>query len=217
MFTGLIEATGHLRRVDRKGPGAQLVIAAPSDMVAELVLGESVACDGACLTVTHAQGDLFTVDASAETLQRTTLGSRSIGDRLHLERAMRLGDRFGGHIVAGHVDATGTIAYRRPLGRSISMGFDAPDSVQRYLVDKGSITIDGVSLTVNTVSARGFDVVLIPHTQGVVHLADKPVGAAVNLEADIIGKYVERLLGGRSGGVDMGTLAKAGFLDKGYR
>jgi riboflavin synthase len=217
MFTGLIEATGQLRRVERKGPGAQLVIAAPADMVAELVLGESVACDGACLTVTHAQGDLFTVDASAETLNRTTLGGLAIGGRLHLERAMRLGDRFGGHIVAGHVDATGTIAHRRPLGRSISMGINAPDSVHRYLVDKGSIAIDGVSLTVNTVTARGFDVVLIPHTQGVVHLADKPVGAAVNLEADIIGKYVERLLGGRSGGVDMSTLAKAGFLDKSYR
>lgn len=216
MFTGLIEACGTLRRVERRGLGATLVIEGPAALVAELTLGESVACDGACLTVTQFGGVSFTVDASAETLARTTLGERRPGDRLHLERALRVGDRLGGHIVAGHVDATGTVRTRRPLGRSIAMAFDAPEPVSRYLVSKGSIAIDGVSLTVNTVDPRGFDVVLIPHTQGVVHLADKAVGARVNLEADIIGKYVERLMGPRSGGgVDLATLARAGFLGGG--
>ena len=117
-------------------------------------------------------------------------------------------------MVAGHIDATGRILRRQPVGRSLAIWFTAPDVVSRYLVAKGSIAIDGVSLTVNGVDAQGFDVVLIPHTQGVVHLAEKPVGARVNLEADIIGKYVERLMGGRSGGVDMATLARAGFLDR---
>ena len=214
MFTGLIEACGTVRRFERRGPGAQITFAAPPTMVAELVLGESVACDGACLTVTHAGGGEFTVDASSETLSRTTLGERKLGDRVHLERALRLGDRFGGHMVAGHIDATGRVLRRQPTGRSLAVWFSAPEAVARYLVDKGSIAIDGVSLTVNSVDSKGFDVVLIPHTQGVVHLAEKPVGARVNLEADIIGKYVERLIGGRSGGVDMSTLAKAGFLDR---
>lgn len=214
MFTGLIEASGSVERFERRGPGAQITIAAPPTLVAELVLGESVACDGACLTVTHAAGHNFTVDASAETLSRTTLGERKLGDRLHLERALRVGDRLGGHMVAGHIDATGRVLRRQPVGRSIAMWFTAPEAVSRYLVAKGSIAIDGVSLTVNGVDAQGFDVVLIPHTQGVVHLAEKPVGARVNLEADIIGKYVERLMGGRSGGVDMTTLARAGFLNR---
>ncbi|MGK0362277.1 MAG: riboflavin synthase [Bradymonadia bacterium] len=214
MFTGLIEAEGTVRRFERRGPGAQITLAAPPEMVAELVLGESVACDGACLTVTHAGGREFTVDASSETLQRTTLGERKIGDRLHLERALRLGDRLGGHMVAGHIDATGRVLRRQAVGRSLAVWFSAPPEVSRYLVSKGSIAIDGVSLTVNGVDPQGFDVVLIPHTQGVVHLAEKPVGARVNLEADIIGKYVERLMGGRSGGVDMTTLARAGFLDR---
>lgn len=216
MFTGLIEACGTLRRVERRGPGVTLIVQAPPAMVADLVLGESVACDGACLTVTRFGGDNFSVDASAETLQRTTLGERRPGDRLHLERAMRLGDRFGGHIVAGHVDATGLIRSKRPVGRSIAMGFSVPEAVSRYLVAKGSIAIDGVSLTVNEVDPQGFDVVLIPHTQGVVHLADKPVGARVNLEADVIGKYVERLMGPKQGGVDLATLARAGFLGGGH-
>lgn len=217
MFTGLIEACGTLRRIERRGPGVTLTIEAPASMVAELTLGESVACDGACLTVTRFGGETFGVDASAETLARTTLGDRRPGERLHLERALRLGDRLGGHIVAGHIDDVGTIRSKTPLGRSVAIAFNAPAPVARYLVEKGSIAIDGVSLTVNSVDAQGFDVVLIPHTQGVVHLADKPVGAKVNLEADVIGKYVERLMGPQRGGVDLATLARAGFLGGGGR
>lgn len=218
MFTGLVEMSGRLRRAEPRGPGTRLVIEATAAMVAELTLGESVAVDGACLTVIDATGPSFAVDASAETMQRTTLGDRRPGDRLHLERALRLSDRLGGHLVAGHVDATGNIRAVEPLGEALRMQFDAPPEVRRYLVAKGSIAIDGVSLTVNTVDAAGFDVVLVPHTQSVVHLHHKRQGARVNLEADLIGKYVERLLTWRDGdarpasGVDLALLSKSGFI-----
>ncbi|MEZ4474990.1 MAG: riboflavin synthase [bacterium] len=218
MFTGLIEATGSLRARVQRAAGVTLTVGAPATLVAELVLGESVAVDGACLTVTATGADAFTVDASAETMARTTLGERRIGDALHLERALRLGDRLGGHIVAGHVDATGELVRRTPLGEALELWFRAPAAVGRYLVDKGSIAIDGVSLTVNAVDADRFSVVLIPHTQGVVHLHRKAVGARVNLEADLIGKYVERLMnpaaGGARGGLDLETLARAGFVGR---
>lgn len=186
-------------------------------MVAELTLGESVAVDGACLTVIEATGDAFAVDASAETMKRTTLGQRRPGDRLHLERALRLGDRLGGHLVTGHIDATGAVRASEPLGEALRVTFDAPPHLHRYLVAKGSIAIDGVSLTINTVDAAGFDVVLVPHTQSVVHLHHKAPGARVNLEADIIGKYVERLLTARDAdppapGVDLALLTKSGFI-----
>ncbi|MCA9545120.1 MAG: riboflavin synthase [Myxococcales bacterium] len=222
MFTGLIEATGTLRRVDPLPKGVTLTLGAPRALVAELALGDSVACDGACLTVTRFSDDWFTVDASAETMARTALGERRPGHRVHLERALRLGDRLGGHIVAGHVDGTGRLVRKAPLGEAVQLEFSAPPEVARYLVDKGSVAIDGVSLTVNTVddAAGTFSVVLIPHTQGVVTLADRPVGSRVNLEADVIGKYVERLLTHRGGAgahkapLDLETLARAGFMSR---
>lgn len=218
MFTGLIETTGTLRRAVPKGPGSTLTIAAPAAMVAELTTGESVAVDGACLTVTTHGGDAFDVDASAETLACTTLGDRRPGDNLHLERAMKLGDRLGGHIVAGHVDATGTIRSVEPLGSALRMVIAAPEAVMRYLVVKGSIAVDGISLTVNEVLADAFSLVLIPHTQSIVHLHKKRAGARVNLEADLLGKYVERLLQprtesqGQPGGIDLALLARHGFV-----
>ncbi len=221
MFTGLIETAGTLRRLEPRGPGVRLVVGAPRAMVAELTLGESVAVDGACLTVIGASGDCFEVDASAETMDRTTLGDRRVGDRVHLERALRLGDRLGGHLVAGHIDATGTVRRVEALGEALVVYFDAPPEVARYLVPKGSIAVDGVSLTVNTVDAAGFSVALVPHTLTIVHLHQKKVGARVNLEADLIGKYVERLLAGRQdeagrsgSGVDLEMLARAGFVGK---
>ena len=228
MFTGLIEATGSLTRVERRGPGVTLTLRAPHTMVSELTLGESVAVDGACLTVTRYGGDAFTVDASSETMDRTTLGLRKVGDEVHLERALRLGDRLGGHWVSGHIDDTGALRSVKPLGEARELWFDAPPSVLRYVVEKGSIAIDGASLTVNQLDATGFSVVLIPHSQGLLHLSERSPGARVNLEADIIGKYVERLMAypstpagahgqghngsSHSGSVQLSTLAKAGFL-----
>ncbi|MBU0551558.1 riboflavin synthase [Myxococcota bacterium] len=212
MFTGLIEAVGEVRRLTRRGVGAQIQLKAPAAMVAELTLGESVAVDGACLTVVEAGGEAFTVDASGETLRRTTLGGRRPGDPVHLERAMRLGDRFGGHIVAGHVDDTGQIERLTPVGEAVEIWITASETIERHLVNKGSIAVDGVSLTLNALAAGRFSVTLIPHTQRVIHLARKQPGARVNLETDIIGKYVERLLGRAGRPIDADLLSRAGFL-----
>ena len=228
MFTGLIEASGALTRLERRGPGVTLSLRAPRALVAELTLGESVAVDGACLTVTRFGGDSFTVDASSETMDRTTLGLRKVGDHVHLERALRLGDRLGGHWVSGHIDATGSLRSVKPLGEARELWFDAPASIMRYVVEKGSIAIDGASLTVNSLDHAGFSIVLIPHSQGILHLSERSPGARVNLEAAVIGKYVERLLsfaqgdrGGHTeaspqrahgGGLAPSALAKAGFL-----
>ncbi len=219
MFTGLIETSGRLTRLEAKGPGVKMSIQAPKDMVSELTLGESVAVDGACLTVVSTDGDTFAVEASAETMKVTTLGDRSVGDKLHLERALRVGDRLGGHIVSGHVDATGRIRSKQPLGTALTVAFDAPPEIMKYVIPKGSITIDGISLTVNGVDERGFDVVLIPHTQEIVRLHTKTPGDRVNLEADVIGKYVERMLvwsssspETASGSVSIELLTKSGFI-----
>ena len=220
MFTGLIEANGIIRRIERHGAGATFTFGAPPDLVSTLRLGDSVACDGACLTVVRFDSDWFTVDASAETIRCTTLSARRVGDHLHLERALALGDRLGGHIVAGHIDATGEVVSKQANNRSIMMHFRAPDEICRYLIPKGSICIDGVNLTVNTVDDEGriFSVWLIPHTQSVVRLHHRSVGDQVNLEADLLGKYVERLLSPRQAQantpqpVDLSLLARTGFL-----
>jgi len=220
MFTGLIETNGTIDRISSRGPGVELTIRASQAIVDELVLGESVAVDGACLTVTQIIHGRFTVDASAETMERTTLGERRIGDRLHLERALRLGDRLGGHWVTGHVDGVGILRSRDTLGEASQLWFTTPQEISKYLVSKGSIAIDGASLTINGIDDQGFSVVLIPHTLSILNLAHKRVGASVNLEADILGKYVERLLGdviapkepSPSSQLDLSTLAKAGFI-----
>lgn len=226
MFTGLVETTGTIDRLSPRGPGVEMVIRAPSSLVAELSLGESVAVDGACLTVTHYSGERFTVDASAETMEKTTLGDRYAGDHVHLERALRLGDRLGGHWVTGHIDGVGSLRSRAMLGDAIQLWFNAPAMISKYLVKKGSIAIDGASLTVNELDESGFSIVLIPHTLSVLNLNHKGPGASVNLEADILGKYVERLLsaglghtndqssaeGYQAPSLDLSTLAKAGFL-----
>lgn len=217
MFTGLIEAKGQIKGLASRGPGVQFTIQADKAFTESLRVGDSVACDGACLTVISVQGAAFAVDVSSETVERTTLMRRRIGDWLHLERALALGARLGGHLVTGHVDATGTVRSTQRIGETLRMEVNAPDLIRRYLIPKGSITIDGVSLTVNGVDPKGFDIVLIPHTQSVVHLHGKQPGTLVNLEADLIGKYVDHLLeqperSAPVSKVSMALLKNAGFI-----
>jgi riboflavin synthase len=195
MFTGLVEERGRLSRVTPKGPGMSLIIEASRSFVQSLSLGESVAVDGACMTVTHAHDTSFSFDASAESMSRTTLGKRRAGDELHLERALRLGDRVGGHLVSGHIDGLGKLMQRTKVGEAVLLQFALESTLLPYLIEKGSIAIDGISLTINELFDDGFSVMLIPHTQSVVHLHDKALHGDVNIEVDQIGKYVERLLG----------------------
>lgn len=195
MFTGLIEDLGAIRstRATRTGRTFEIASRWPA---AELTIGESIAVDGACLTVTTATGDAFTVEASQETLNRTTLGALKTGDRVHLERALRLADRLGGHLVLGHVDGVGKLVTRREVGEALSLQFEAPAAVMDFIIEKGSITIDGVSLTVNGHQQQRFDVTIIPHTTAVTKLAAYRPGARVNLEADVVGKYVKKFVTG---------------------
>lgn len=193
MFTGLVEDVGKVTRAEHRG-GAMLLEIAPGALpVDELVLGESVAIDGTCLTVTQRGNGRFQALASQETLDRTTLGGLRAGLTVNLERALRASDRLGGHIVAGHVDAVGTIDAREPLGPAVKVSFATPGQLLRYVVEKGSIAVDGISLTVNHVGEYSFAVVLIPHTLEKTALHAKPVGAKVNLEVDVVAKYVEKL------------------------
>ena len=219
MFTGLIEGTGTLLRMERHGPDARMVISPAFDM-GKPVLGESIAVDGACLTVVDFDRGAFGADVSAETLARTTLGRKTPGSRVNLERALRLGDRLGGHLVSGHVDAIGVLRERKPEGRSLRLIFDLAREMMRFVIEKGSIAINGISLTVNGVSSSGFDVNIVPHTASMTTLPDLKVGAEVNIETDLIGKYVHRLLSpredpseesGAGKGIDLDLLRRHGF------
>lgn len=196
MFTGLVEDLGAVVRADRRSDALVLTIRPTTIAVSALAIGESIAHDGVCLTVTERGGGTYSVLAGAETLARTTLGEARVGSELHLERALALGERLGGHMVAGHVDGTGLVAARRDQGANLVLTIAAPPALLRYIVVKGSIAVDGVSLTVNRVDDAGFDVALIPHTVAATHLGERRPGGRVNLEVDLIGKYVEKLLGG---------------------
>ena len=193
MFTGLVEEMGTVRERTPSAAGARLVIGC--DAVRDgLAIGDSVSVNGACLTVVEMGDDWFAVDCVEETLRRTSVGDREPGDRVNLERAMRVGDRLGGHIVQGHVDGTGTVSGTTPEGDGVMMSVAAPAEVLRYVVEKGSITVDGVSLTVATRDPAGFTIALIPHTMEMTTLGPQAVGRRVNLEADVVAKYVEALV-----------------------
>ena len=195
MFTGLVEDVATVARAERRGDALVLTVEPAAFAASELGLGDSVSHDGVCLTVTEVAGKTFTVLAGAETLRRTTLGELRAGGKVNLERALRVGDRLGGHMVAGHVDAVGEIAARRDLGANIVYTIAAPPDVLRYVVEKGSIAVDGVSLTVSRVDGEGFDVSLIPETLERTTLGAAAPGRIVNLEVDIVAKYVEKLAG----------------------
>ena len=195
VFTGLVEDIGALERVEASADARVLIVRPAAISVGELVIGESIAVDGVCLTVTARGQGTFTVLAGEETLRRTAVADLAPGTRVNLERAMRLGDRLGGHLMQGHVDGVGEVETRREAGSNLVLEFRAPPAILRYVVEKGSIGVDGISLTVVSVADYSFAVALIPHTAGATTLAGKPVGARVNLEVDMIAKYVERLLG----------------------
>lgn len=192
MFTGIVEGTGKVKSIQAMKVGMRLEVEAEYDLE-RLNVGESIAVNGCCLTVTSRLGKAFWLDLSEETLQKTTLQFLKEGDRLNLERPLRVGDRLGGHIVQGHVDGLGEVMEIREAGAGKEIIFSVPVELKRYLIEKGSVAIDGVSLTVNRVNGTLFTVMVIPHTQGVTTFSALKRGSCVNLEVDIVGKYVEKL------------------------
>lgn len=210
MFTGIVEEVGRVQSIRREPANAVLTIAA-SKVLEDVHLGDSIAVCGVCLTVTSFTSSAFTADVMHETLNRSSLGALKPGSPVNLERAMPANGRFGGHIVSGHIDGTGRITRIRPDGNAIWYTVSATPSLLRYIVEKGSIAIDGISLTVAAVTGRDFSVSIIPHTQGQTTLSARRVGDTVNLETDCIGKYVEKLLGSPDAGITRAFLARCGY------
>lgn len=198
MFTGIIEGVGHLAARESIGGDVRFTFDVGGLPFDSVQLGESIAVNGVCLTVVEFDATSFKADASTETLSLTTLGGLPVGAALNLERAMRPTDRLGGHLVSGHVDGLGKVLSVHDDARAQRWRFAAPASLLKYIAKKGSICVDGVSLTVNEVDSEGFEVALIPHTVSHTRFAETQVGDAVNLEIDLVARYVERLLGERS-------------------
>ncbi|GFO64741.1 riboflavin synthase [Geomonas paludis] len=214
MFTGLIETVGELVSIERRGASGSLTVktSLPLD---EIRIGDSIAINGACLTVVRKGGGAVTFDVSPETIDRTAFKNLKSGAPLNMERAMRLSDRLDGHLVSGHVDCVATITERREVANNIVFSFRFPAEFAKYIAAKGSVAIDGISLTVNEVGADSFSVNIIPHTASKTTLISKRVGDEVNIETDLLCRYLERLLAGKErnqGGVTMDLLAKNGFI-----
>ncbi|MBJ93825.1 MAG: riboflavin synthase [Rickettsiales bacterium] len=198
MFTGIITSVGTIL-AQTPCPAGLHVRVRSTWTNPDFDLGESIAIDGACMTVVDFDNATFGVEVSPESLDKTTLGDRNEGDRVNLERAMKMEDRFGGHFVSGHIDNTGRLLAIDEAGSCLKMSFELPTELRRYVISKGSITIDGISLTVNGLDPENglFDVMIVPHTQTETSLAQRQPGDRVNLEVDLLGKYVERLLAAR--------------------
>lgn len=214
MFTGIIEDTGKVISVESHGREKRVTIGLPSHLT-EVQVGDSINVNGACLTVAKINGQTVQVDVSQETLERTVLGELREGDQVNLERALKLSDRLGGHIVTGHIDGIGVIVDKRKERDFLQLRLKIPESVSRYVVEKGSIAVDGISLTVNECQGQEVQITLIPYTIEKATLKDKKAGDRVNLEADILGKYVEKLVGQRdkkSGQMDRSFLIEHGFI-----
>jgi riboflavin synthase len=214
MFTGIIEDKGKVLRVEYRGEGKRLTVALPPDLT-EVQLGDSININGVCLTVALTKEEVIQMDLSQETLQKTILGELRKGDHVNLERALRLTDRLGGHIVTGHIDGIGVIVEKRKQRDFLELRIRIPESVSRYVVQKGSIAIDGISLTVNECEGGEIQMTLIPYTIEKTVLMDKEVGDRVNVEADVLGKYVEKLFGRaerKSGDIDLSFLMEHGFV-----
>jgi riboflavin synthase len=221
MFTGIIESLGNVAAMQATGAGRRMTVQTELDLT-DSRIGDSIAVNGACLTAVTLDAHRFGVDISPESLKRTTLGQLGIGHEVNLERAMRLSDRLDGHLVSGHIDGIGHIRSRMADANAIVIGISVPSSLLRYMIEKGSVAVDGISLTINSVEKDEFSVSIIPHTAQMTTLRSKSAGDAVNIETDMIGKYVERFMtAGQSdaadqtdghSGIDMAFLSKTGFL-----
>lgn len=216
MFTGIVEEIGSIREI-KPGASSMKIKISCRKVLEKTEIGDSIAVNGICLTVTSLETNAFTADVMAETMRRSSLNSLSVGNKVNLERAMAADGRFGGHIVSGHIDGTGTIASMTPEDNAVWVEIETPPQILRYIVQKGSIAIDGISLTVAKLTEHSFSVSLIPHTGEQTTLLSNKPGDLVNLENDIIGKYVERFLTVSEDGattqskIDMNFLAEHGF------
>ncbi len=211
MFTGIIEEVGHIRQMG----GGQLAIDCRK-VVEDVALGDSIAVNGVCLTVTSFDKNHFTADVMLETIRRTSLSELSKGSPVNLERALTLASRLGGHIVSGHIDGTGEIVAFQEEGNAILMKIAAGPELLRYVVEKGSVALDGISLTVAAVTNKDFTVSLIPHTREVTNLGSKKAGSTINIETDVLGKYVEKMMGGSQAQSSAGGLSRAFLLENGF-
>lgn len=217
MFTGIIQAVGKIAAIEQKGGDARLRVDTGGLDMSNVNTGDSVAVSGVCLTAVEHSASGFTADVSGETLSRTTLGQRRVSDAVNLEKALTLGTPLGGHLVSGHVDGVGTVVSREAEARSVRFRFQAPDTLARYIAEKGSICVDGVSLTVNAVNGAQFDVNIVPHTLAQTTLDSFRPGSKVNLEVDLLARYLERLMLGEGAAKSGSTvtrefLAQHGFL-----
>ena len=221
MFTGIVAATGRLRSRESFNDDLRIRFEVPEELMAGCKVGDSICVSGCCLTMLEPDATGFSADLSVETLDKTSLGARREGDSVNLELAMRASDRLGGHLVSGHVDGVGTVVARREDSRSVQFSLQAPDELARYIATKGSICVDGVSLTVNAVAGAGFELNIVPHTLAETTLRDYQTGRQVNLEVDLLARYLERLLQGdaaaqpgNSGQVTRELLESCGFAGK---
>ena len=220
MFTGIIEAVGVVQQIIPRNGDVRLVIRSSGLDLGDVKLGDSIATNGICLTVIELTGQGYAVDVSNETLRHTTLGGWKTGTRVNLEKALMPTSRLGGHIVSGHVDGVGEIVEFKRDARSLQYRVRAPDELAKYIAHKGSVTVDGISLTVNAVDGAVFDLNIVPHTADQTHVGDWQPGARVNLEVDVLARYLERLMlgekaaAGSQGGISMAFLAENGFLKR---
>jgi riboflavin synthase len=221
MFTGIIQSVGKITSLERRGGDMRIGIDTGKLPMEDVELGDSIAVSGVCLTVVEKTGTGFLADVSGETLRRTVIGELGQGDGVNLEKALTLATRLGGHLVSGHVDGVGRVVSRREDSRSVQFTLRAPDELARYIAAKGSITVDGVSLTVNAVNGAEFELNIVPHTLAETTLSGYRTDRHVNLEVDLVARYLERLLLGdraarsETGGVTLEKLLDSGFFDDG--
>lgn len=211
MFTGIVKAKGSIAAIEKRGGDVRLRVTAADLPWSDYSMGDSISVNGVCLTAVRLLDNGFDTDVSVETLDVTTLKNLAVGDAVNLEPALRVGDALGGHLVSGHVDGIGRMMARADDARSIRMNFEVPGELARYIAKKGSICVDGVSLTINEVSGNTFGLNIIPHTAEMTTMGNYAVGTAVNIEVDLLARYIERMLGNDAGGLSIDFLREHGY------